>query len=301
MPEAARVIDLFRQFPLEFLDRLPERHVIAMKGAAEAFHQTLAAVQSFSPKQESPSNAHAAAIAAVSGQYQQVFNQLEPHISYAASLQRDVTGLEQQFRAAIQRANDKADELTAQLAQRQSEASAILEDVRKVAAETGVAQQASYFAEESAKHEKAAKDWRGWTIKTAIGLGIYALATGVLHKLPWIKPESTYDTVQLGISKVLIFVVIAYMLLLCARNFLGHMHNAIVNKHRQNALLTFKALADAAGSEQNRDIVLTHAAACIYAPQETSYTKGGSPGQQDGSLNIIQAISKLAGGGSSSH
>lgn len=77
VPEAARVIDLFRQFPLEFLDRLPLNHVDAIKGAAQAFHQTLANVLSFSPRQENPSNAHKAAIAAVNGQYQQVFNQLE--------------------------------------------------------------------------------------------------------------------------------------------------------------------------------------------------------------------------------
>jgi hypothetical protein len=86
------------------------------------------------------------------------------------------------------------------------------------------------------------------------------------------------------------------MLLLCARNFLSHKHNAIVNRHRQNALLTFNALVKAAGSEDRSDVILTYAAACIFSPQETGYTKAGASSQSELPLNIIQAIPKLASG-----
>ncbi len=103
----------------------------------------------------------------------------------------------------------------------------------------------------------------------------------------------------MALSKLLIFAVLAYMLLLCARNFLAHKHNSIVNKHRQNALLTFKALADAASKEDQRDVVLTYAAACIFSPQETGYTKSGGA-QLELPTNIIQAIPRIASGGSAS-
>ena len=66
------------------------------------------------------------------------------------------------------------------------------------------------------------------------------------------------------------------MLFLSAKNFLTHKHNAIVNKHRQNALVTFQALVDAAKDESCKDIILTHASSCIFSPQETGYSKGGS-------------------------
>jgi hypothetical protein len=102
----------------------------------------------------------------------------------------------------------------------------------------------------------------------------------------------------LGLSKILIFAVLAYMLLLCARNFLSHKHNAIVNKHRQNALLTFNALVAAAGTEERRDVILTYAAACIFSPQDTGYTKAGAGPQSEMPLNIIQALPKLMSGGS---
>jgi hypothetical protein len=114
-----------------------------------------------------------------------------------------------------------------------------------------------------------------------------------IHKIPYFIPQNTYEAVQLSISKSLIFAVIAYLLILCGRNFLSHKHNAIVNKHRQNALLTFKALVDAAGSEQNRDIVLTHAASCIFSPQETGYTKGS---QQTNVTGLVETIPRLIQG-----
>ena len=112
---------------------------------------------------------------------------------------------------------------------------------------------------------------------------MYSVASLFIHKFPGLDPSDTYQSIQLVTSKVLIFGVIAYMLSLSARNFLSHKHNAILNKHRQNALLTFKALTDAAKEEENRDIVLTHASSCIFAPQDTGYIK--TSGVQSSSTN----------------
>ena len=101
--------------------------------------------------------------------------------------------------------------------------------------------------------------WRKRTTKLAIGLGIYAAVSVLLHKIPYLVPSSTYETVQLAISKVLIFSVIAYMLFLSARNFLSHKHNAIVNRHRQNALMTHRALIEAAGDHGIREAIMVQA------------------------------------------
>jgi hypothetical protein len=188
--------------------------------------------------------------------------------------------------------------LTAELNKNKQEAERILADVRNVAAETGVSQQAIYFQQDSNDHDKQASTWQTRTIWLAVALGIYAAISATFHKLAWLEPKSTYDAFQLGLSKVLIFVVIAYMLLLSARNFLAHKHNAIVNRHRQNALLTFNALVDAAKGEDRKDIVLTYAAACIFSPQETGYTKTGG-GQPEMPASIIQALPKAAAAGGS--
>lgn len=106
-----------------------------------------------------------------------------------------------------------------------------------------------------------------------MGLGTYAIASLFLHEIPGLQTTDAYRTAQIAVSKVLIFGVIAYMLLLCARNFLSHKHNEVVNRHRQNALATFTALAEATSDAASSDIVLSHAAACIFSPQDSGYIK----------------------------
>jgi hypothetical protein len=71
-----------------------------------------------------------------------------------------------------------------------------------------------------------------------------------------------------------------------------HRHNAVVNKHRQNALLTYRALVEAGSEGGTRDIVLTHAASCIFAPQDTGFTKSDSDGG-NATANFIDAVPKV--------
>jgi len=166
----------------------------------------------------------------------------------------------------------------------------VLDEAKRVSAEQGVSQQAIHFKEAADGHDAKALQWRKATIGVATGLAVYSLLTVVLHKIPWVAPASTYDTVQLAISKVLVFGVISYMLYLCARNFLSHKHNAVVNRHRQNALMTYRALVEAGQEPSGQDTVLNHAAACIFSPQPTGYA-----GQQDGQAPSAKSIVELMG------
>ncbi len=95
-----------------------------------------------------------------------------------------------------------------------------------------------------------------------------------------------------AISLCLVSAVIAFMLILCSRNFLSHRHNTVINRHRQNALLTFEALVKASGSEEGKNIILTHAAGSIFAPQDTGYTKSGSD-QSKATASVIDAVPKF--------
>lgn len=295
---ATRVIRLFQQYPIDFLAELPDSRQTQIKDSADSFFQVLQQIIAFDPTVGDPNASRKQIIQTIESQYHNHFEQLHPLISYGASRQRDPAALERDFRAATQRVNDRSDEMMATLAKDQDEAKRILEEVRKVAAEQGVSQQAHYFAQESIEHDKEAKWWRNWTVFTAALLVTYVAATAFLHKWALLAPANTYETVQLALSKALAFIVLAFLLLMCARNFFSHKHNAIVNKHRQNALLTFKALVDAAGSEERRDVILTYAASCIFSPQETGYAKGS--GAPDMPLNIIQALPKVSGGGAPS-
>jgi hypothetical protein len=131
--------------------------------------------------------------------------------------------------------------------------------------------------------------WLKRTINLAWALGVYAVMTIFLHKISWIKPDDTYSTVQLAISKVLIFGVLSYVLYLATRNYLAHKHNAVINRHRQNALMTFKTLVDAAKDLPNKDVILTHASACMFAPQITGYS-GGQPSEGPAAKSVVELL-----------
>ena len=288
--EPARKIQaFFNRIPAQFVPELSNSFIDIVHNQALTFLNILGQIQGFDAQAENPAVARENILNSLNGLYETVFNNLHPAVSFVAARERDFSSLELEARGAKEAATRQAAELTEAMKANQKEADGILTEIRKVAAEQGVSQQAFYFKEEAEEHDALAAKWEAYTVKTAIGLGLYAVATGILAIVH--APDDSYEAIQLSISKVLIFAVIAYMLFHCARTTLAHRHNAVVNRHRENALLTFNALATAVGTDDKRDIVLTHAASCIFSPQETGYTK--SSGQLQG-VQVVEALPRIA-------
>lgn len=277
IPAVKRLIALYNQVSIAVLEDLPASQLNTLKTQSDADYNRFEQILKFSAKQENAYNMHNSLIQQIGDAYQGTFNSLHPIIAYSTSKSADFKRLETEARAMLQVIEDKARELTKQLEDDKKTSGQILEDIRKVAAEQGVSQQATYFRDAAKAHEDEAANWKKQTIRLAWVLGAYAILTLGLHKIPWIKPEDLYQTVQLAISKVLIFAVLSYVLYLATRNYLAQKHNAVINKHRQNALMTYEALVDAAKDVANREIILTHASACIFAPQPTGYSGGATP------------------------
>lgn len=292
---AERLIGLFRQFPEQFLDDLPPSHLNNLKSAADSTFNYFEQILSFDPKASDAYGTRQTLITSLENHYETVFNSISSLIVFGATRLRDFSAIEGQARAAVQAAKDEVGNFAEDMRAQQEEAKRILDDVRRIAAEQGVSQQSSYFKTEGESHETVAEGWRWQTIYLAIGLGVFAALSTFLHKWSVLSPTNNYEAIQLSLSKLLIFAVIGFLLVLSARNFLASKHNAIVNRHRYNALLTFNALVDAAGSEDRRDIVLTYAASCIFSPQDTGYAKSGE--KTEIVPNIIQALPKLGSSG----
>jgi hypothetical protein len=277
IPAAKRQIVLYNQVSLTVLEDLPTAQLNSLKTQADADYNRFEQILKFSAKQENAYNIRNNLIQQIEGAYQGTFNALHPLIAYSTSKSADFKRLETEARAMLQVIEDKATDLTKQLEADKKTSEQILEDIRKVAAEQGVSQQATYFRDAAKDHETEAVNWKIQATRLAYILGAYAVLTLGLHKIPWIKPDDLYQTVQLAVSKILIFAVISYVLYVATKNYLAQKHNAVINKHRQNALMTYEALVDAAKDVANREIILTHASACIFAPQPTGYSGSGTP------------------------
>lgn len=289
---AQQLIDLYNRLSLKALDDFPDAQLTLIRDHSNAHYKLFSQILDFSPEQQNPIEVRKAFIDQIIKAYPTAFQQLHPYISYSLHRSADFQRLDTEARATLQSIEDKANKITADLAGHESEAQRVLEEIRNVAAEEGVTQQAAHFRAESELHETEAEKWRKKTINLSWALGAYAAITLFLHKIPFLAPANTYDTVQLAISKMLVFAVIAYMLFLSARNFLNHKHNAILNKHRQNALMTHKALIEASADSGVREAVMLQAASCIFSPQATGYASQNGSGDSSSPKSMVEILSK---------
>lgn len=277
---ANQLIDLYRQLPVEVLSQLPNAILDQIQKQADNDYNILDSILKFEPG--SPKADRDGRQQNLVNAYDPTFIRLHPFISYSVRKSTDFSRLERDARSLIQSVTDRAVELQQELEKRRKDADEVLAAVRKVAEEQGVSQQAIYFKNEADKHESEATTWLKTTIILTIVLTVYAVATLFLHKWNFLTPSTAYETTQLAVSKILIFLTISFFLVLSSRNYLAHRHNVVVNRHRQNALATYEALVKAS-AEASRDIVLAKAADCIFSAQATGFGKGDST---DGSFSV---------------
>lgn len=274
VPPAERLVALFKLLPVSALEDLPDNNLNQIRNQADNIYNLFNQIAIFKIDESgNPAQFRTQITQQISEAYPSAFSTLLPFIGYAAARAADFQRLEAEGRAAAQSIADRTSELMESLNQTKIQAEEALSAARRAALEQGVSQQAIYFKEESDSHKKAADEWQKYTLILTLILTAYAALSVFVHKWDFLTPTTVFESAQLITSKVLIFAVLSYLLILTARNFLSHKHNSIVNKHRQNALMTFNALAEAAKDQTAKDIILTHAASCIFAPQETGYAK----------------------------
>ncbi|MBX3386200.1 MAG: hypothetical protein KF768_06495 [Phycisphaeraceae bacterium] len=287
---AQRLVDLYSMIPIDALDALNLASAQRLRESADADYKLFSDMMQFSTEMSSPAQVRSQLIGKVEQAYEAAFERVYPVIAFAANRLTDFAAVGREARATIQQIEDQSKRLADDLKSYESEAKKILEDVRKTAAEQGVSQQAVHFKDEADAHSKSADAWLKHTARLTVLVVAYAISTLFIHRIPFLAPTSSFETVQLAVSKVLVFTALAYFLLLAARNFVAHRHNAIVNKHRQNALVTYTALVDAAGETVNRDIVLSKVAECIFSPQPTGFGKADS-GADSGPVSMVSLSS----------
>jgi DNA segregation ATPase FtsK/SpoIIIE-like protein len=287
---AGEIVDLYKRISLNALNDFSDTQLNAIKAQAQADFNIFQQILSFDATVSNAATIRTQIITAMKARRDQLFDQIWQYIAYGVARNTDASLLEVQARSTIQSIKDQAATLTTQLNNARTDADKALEAIRLVAAEQGVSQQASYFKTEAEAQESLAEKWLKRTYWSAAGVGVFAILSLFLHKWEWIKPVDTPEMMQLISSKILIFAVLGYLLLLASRNYTTHKHNAVVNRHRQNALLTYQALVEAAGEDGTQDIVLAHASSCIFSPQETGFSN--SKNDSSGSKSILELMTK---------
>jgi hypothetical protein len=165
-----------------------------------------------------------------------------------------------------------------------------LEQVRKAAAEVGVAQHAIHFQNEASSHLKLSKLWLAATLILAL-LTLGYGAFNVWYYSTHILTLSSSQAIQLGISKLVIFAVLYFGVVWSGKIYKAQQHNYVVNRHRQNALSTFETFVKAASEDQTKNAVLIQATQSIFSPQISGFTTQESePATSPRILEIIRSV-----------
>lgn len=288
---AEAIIAIYKRIPMSALPDFTDGQLNAILAQANADYNVFKQILDFNAASGDAVGTRTNILSNIKARRDQLFDALWQYVAYGVARITDTSLLETQARATIQGIEDQAAKLTDQLNKAKSDADNALSAIRAVASEQGVSQQAIYFKDEAQAQETLADKWLIYTYRFAAALGGFAILSLFLHKFEWIKPTNNGEMFQLITSKVLIFTVLGYMLIMAARNYTTHKHNAVVNRHRQNALLTYRALVSAAEDTGTQDIVLAHAASCIFSPQETGFAHGkGDTGTS--SRSILELLTK---------
>jgi len=292
VPDARRIIELYRRLPESILEDLTPQHLSMIQQAADADFNRFKQVEGFDPEETgNASEQRRQIVAGFKSGYDQTFNSIWTFIAYGVAKVTDSSALETRARAAFQQISDQNSSAKAAMTQFEADAQKILENIKAVAAEQGVSQQAEFFKRQADDHGKSAVEWDK-KIKWRAGyVGAFAVLSLFIHKLPWMAPTTPYETAQLITSKLLIFGVLSYMLILAAKNYISDRHNVVVNRHRQTALQTYRVLADAAKDQGAQDIIVAQAAACIFAPQDTGFSRAGAE-TISGSKSVLELLTK---------
>ncbi len=172
---------------------------------------------------------------------------------------------------------------------------AALDSFRQASAESGVLTQSAHFKSEAVFHKSEADKW--WWAVWAIS-GLLIAYGGVILVLAWFTipaMENLVGTIQFLIAKVLIFFVLASAYYFSIRNYNAHRHSWVQNRHRDAAVRTFQAFADATKSAEARDIILQYASACIYMPQESGFIKSDNGSSVKSIGDLLPTIQRVAG------
>lgn len=290
---AEALISIYKRIPESILNDFTDSQLNIIREQANADFNIFKQILDFNANSADAVNIRTSILKNITTRRDQLFDKLWQFIAYGVARSTDSSLLETQARSTIQGIQDQAGKLTEQLAHAKQDADNALSAIRAVASEQGVSQQAIYFKEEAQSQESLASQWLIYTYRFAGAVVAFAILSLFLHKIEWIKPSSNAEMFQLISSKLLIFTVLGFMLIMAARNYTTHKHNAVVNRHRQNALLTYRALVTAADDTGTQDIVLAHAASCIFSPQDTGFSSGKSD-NLSGSKSVLELMTKGA-------
>lgn len=296
LPYFERTLKLFKDLGESNLDVLPHNKLNNLTNIAKEAKRFFDQIQNFSVQQypSNTANQRDTFISQIRDSYDSNFDAIAPVIAYSVRKSTDFEKLEAEARESVEKFRGLVSEQEQARVRMMAEVEGTLEKIRRAAQEVGVAQHAVHFRQEADECQAAAKRW---LIATIIFAGL-TLAFGIgsfVYYLNSLASLTVFQSVQLAVTKLILFSILFTGLLWTGRIYKAQRHNHVVNKHRQNALSTFETFAKAASDEQTKSAVLLQATQCIFSAQHTGFITHDS--ESSGYPQILEIVRNMSNTG----
>lgn len=294
MPYFRRTLRLCRELSNADLSTVPPKILNALKGTVEKTTHQFEQIQAFDAGEtQNPANRRDKLVHEIRDTYTPLWQRAQPVLGHSFRSRFGVEDLEQQADEILTSLEEKVEEQEEAASTLLEELETVKDEVQRTAQEVGVAKHAAHFKTQAEEHQANAKTW----LRRTTWLGLSTLAFAVLSfvalfvDLPFFSAPlsglSTPESVQVGVTRFLVFTFLLAATVWAGRIYKSHLHNYVINKHRQNALNTFETFAAAATDDQTKSAVLLQATQSIFSPQLSGYVS------QEGEVGISPKVLEI--------
>lgn len=176
----------------------------------------------------------------------------------------------------------------------------LLSSLQDKAKEVSLHDYSNIFSKQSESHSnwniKALGGSQIWLIFTLILIGFFGYFIYNINGIYPIEPNANAAIITIEyLTRVLIVSFIIFLISFCAKQFNIQQHLAVVNKHRENTLNSYKLFIDSLGDSNSevKHALMMEVAKAIYDSGQTGYL--GSNDKSDSSPSLIE-MTKYVGG-----
>ena len=269
VPSFEAMLDIVKQLNQRSIERLGIAQITQIISACTSLKNLIQKVNDFALNQNTPADVCKAIIQEVKNSYDPIMEPLTLPLAYTATQSTDYAKIEREAKGYHATMREEAEAFRRSLETYKKDAEKALQAVKAQAAEAGVATNAQIFLKDSENHGTTGGKWLVATIIVSI---ITLLVAVMFFLLSFdYKPESTAIAIQYVVSKLILLSVLSFGVFWCSRNYRSSKHNETLNKHRANALMTFRAFVEGSGDQQIKEAILLQAAQAAFVNRSTGY------------------------------
>ena len=269
VPHFKEMLDLCAQLNQRDLTRLTTGRLDEILNSCTQLEGLIQSVREFDLNQNTPRDVCQSIVSQITSAYNSVMDPLLLPLAFTATQATDYAKIEREAKGYHATMKAEADNFSSFIKSAFTDAERALAAVKEQAAEAGVSTNAQIFLGDSKKYEESAKDW-WWATISFGGVTVIAAVSALITAFMYHPPDLSV-TIQYVVAKILVLSTLSFSVVWCVRNYRAQKHNETLNKHRANALLTFRAFVEGTSDERVKDAILLQASQAAFSGRKTGF------------------------------